>query len=493
MTYTIHTGNIRDITPDLEPVDAVLCDPPYGLGDTVAGDEMQAMLASWLDGQGHDMRGGGFMGRGWDASVIDPPVWEAIRNVCKPGAFLASFGGTRTFDLQSLAQRLAGWEMRDSLQYIYGSGFPKSHDVSKAIDKAKGAGRKRVDSDSGGRMGGNNYESNDYGGSWHGPLSDEPITPEAERFDGYGTALAPAHEPIGLWRKPTDQTFAECALDEGGGCLNIDGCRTGAEGGTRYISGGDRSAVDYGDGLNSTSDKKVEGLGRWPTNLLLVHDTRCTDACVASCPVRQMDEDSGERPSGGDISESAPTLDGFSGDVYGDQKDRQPWDSYGDTGGASRFFPSFRYMAKAARSEREAGLFDRDPDTVSDGRDAPNDTAYQRDQTERLNTHPCVKPIMLCKWLATLLLPPPRETPRRILVPFSGSGSECIGAMLAGWDEVIGIERNAEYADIARDRLAWWAKHGEEAVEAHKAEQARREHNAETGQTDLVDMVKEEQ
>jgi len=425
----------------------VLCDPPYGLGDAIEGGEMAAMLSAWLDGQGHDVGGGGFMGRDWDASVIDPPVWEAIKSVCKSGAVLASFGGTRTFDIQSLAQRLAGWEMRDSLHWVYGSGFPKSHDVSKAIDKAEGADREvvgdyRVSSDFD-RHDGSMMNVKNSGGSNKSTKVEEtaPATPDAKRFNGYGTALAPAHEPIGLWRKPTDQTFAACAVEEGCGCLNIDGCRTGTE----RPDGQTQSDYNWSEYDNENVGKVYgSGAGRWPANFLLVHDARCDAQCVDGCPVKVMDGQSGRSSS----SRGELPMKATNGLDYGEyDTSKTKIQGYNDSGGASRFFPRFRYIAKAAKSEREAGLFEGDG---------------------RLNTHPCVKPIMLCKWLATLLLPPERETPRRLLVPFSGSGSEMIGALLAGWDHVIGIEREPDYADIARDRLEWWSTHGDDAVEAHK-------------------------
>jgi len=366
------------------------------------------------------------------------------------------------------------------------SGFPKSHDISKAIDRAEGAERERVECNGGGRMGGGDYESTDYSDGWHGPTSNNPITQDAERFDGYGTALAPAHEPIGLWRAPCDKTYAECAVEDGSGCLNIDGARVPTE---DSLDGG-----TYSDGASQEVDAQVPGNGikrdfeqpdgRWPSNIVLTHHPDCGETCREGCPVREMDRQSGVSKSSVRVSED----NGKQGATYGLDREGVTPRGHNDSGGASRFFPRFRYNAKASRAEREAGLY-REPECVDDGRDEPIDNAYQRGKTERRNTHPCVKPVELVRWIAALLLPPERETPRRILVPFAGSGSEMIACMLAGWDEVVGIEKSAEYASLARERLEWWQEHGEDAVEVDKAHRKRREQESETGQASLTDFL----
>lgn len=309
--YAVFTGDVDEALATLF-FDAILCDPPYGLS---------------------------FMGKAWDHGVPGPETWASLLRVVKPGGHLMAFGGTRTFHRLAVAIEDAGWEIRDTLCWLYGSGFPKS----KNLDGA---------------------------------------------FDGYGTALKPAWEPIILAMRPIDGTYAHNALTHGVAGLNIDGGRITADSRPLRISHGQdtEGKNTYGsNGPGGGSHAAGETtLGRWPANVAL-------------------DE------------EAAGMLDAQSGITKS---------------GASRFF----YCAKASRSEREAGA----------GAGA--------------NHHPTVKPLALARWLATLLLPPKRETPRRLLVPFSGSGSEMIGCLQAGWDEVVGIEMDPDYVAIARDRLAHWTR-----------------------------------
>lgn len=471
--WNVICGDVLDECTDMDDFDAVLCDPPYGLGDAVTGEETVDVLRAWLENRGYDAGGTGFMDEGWDSSVIDPPEWRAIRSAAKEGALMASFGGTRTFDLQSVAQRIAGWEMRDevlALAWVHAQGAPKgSNNLGRDIDRKIGGGRKKfVEGHGGGdqlietespafgecRICGCSTMTPDGLKCGH-PVDDGPATDEGARWDGYGTTLSPAHEPIGLWRNPTTDTFTECAISRQCGAMNVDGCRT--------PSGHDEQSGERQKGVRKT--------GRWPTNLVLCHHPECGDDCHEACHVKRLDEQSGRRPS-------ANTSNGEYVDRDSDHETDGMFEglgegpSYGDDGGASRFYPRFRYAKKARIAEREAGLFE-----TLDGRD---------------NDHPTVKPVSLCRWLATLLLPPPRESgTRRLLVPFSGSGSEMIGAMLAGWDEVVGVEMNADYCEIARNRLRWWGEHGEGAVEMHRTERDRRAENDEAGQVDLVDDMME--
>jgi DNA modification methylase len=178
--------------------------------------------------------------------------------------------------------------------------------------------------------------------------------------------------------------------------------------------------------------------GRYPANVILDEEAG-----------RQLDAQSGERKAGGNLNGNEPSQRNR---IYNEDKTRHEWESYADSGGASRFF----YTAKAAAWEREAGLEAFDQTTVNDGRETPIDNAYQRGETVRRNPHPTVKPITLIEYLAKLMLPPEAHRPRRILIPFAGVGSEMIGAHFAGWDEVVGIEREDEYIPVAEARLKWW-------------------------------------
>ena len=286
--------------------DASFADPPYGLS---------------------------FMGAEWDHGVPSVEVWKELYRVLKPGAFILMFGGTRTYHRQACGIEDAGFELRDTLMWLYGSGFPKSRNFG----------------------------------------NDEKVQP----WQGHGMALKPAYEPCTLAMKPNDGTFANNALVHGVAGLNIEACRIGE---------------------------------RWPANLILQEETI-----------------------------------------------KEEW---------ARYF----YASKVSKTEREAGLkrFSKRQHGQSGGaqqaiKEGKN---YHEGQQIGLNTvkevannHPCLKPIDLCRYLALLLLPPAQEgKTRKLLVPFSGSGSEMIGALLAGWDHVTGIEIDARYAKIAKARIQHWTE-----------------------------------
>lgn len=401
MSARILRGSVEDVLPSLETesFDAVLSDPPYGLG---------------------------FMGKSWDHGVPGAPVWAEVARALRPGGHILAFGGTRTFHRLTCAIEDAGFEIRDCLCWLYGSGFPKSLDVSAAIDKAAGVEREVVGEKPGhpcGGMGLNAY------GHWDkqatNPLT-APATFTAKRFSGYGTALKPAWEPCILAMKPTSGTFAENALAHGVAGIAVDASRIEGCAPYAYPNGpkGDNSPTGWS---KPRRDDPVEShpLGRWPANVLL-------DAEAAE----QLDAQSGFSRSP-DVGQNASITP----------------NGHGDSGGAARFF----YTAKADRAERDEGLHHLEEQRGgSEKFDAGKRDGVGAERMPMVrNTHPTVKPIDLCGYLARMLLPPPRAdgAPRRILVPFSGSGSEMIGCLNAGWDEVVGIEREAEYAEIARARI----------------------------------------
>lgn len=390
----ILTGDVLDVLPTLntDSFDAMLTDPPYGLE---------------------------FMGRDWDKVVPGSDVWRECLRVLKPGALALVFGGTRTFHRLAVALEDAGFELRDTLMWVYGSGFPKSHNISQAIDKAAGAEREIIGPNphsSPGRTpgvmhiaGGNHrpeLEARMRAAGYDKPPVTAPATPEAQRWQGYGTALKPAWEPVLLVRKPSPLTFAETALTHGCGALNIDGCRipTGD-----HLRGGTMGGI-FGNG-KPASKPEAGSIGRWPANL--IHDG--SEEVVAKFPTSST---TGQR-------KNTRTAQAEVGATTFRRSSNAP--EYTDSGSAARFF----YAAKASKAERSAGLAER-------------------------NGHPTVKPLALAEYLAKLLLPPERDTRRRILVPFAGSGSEMIGALRAGWDEVVGIEREDEYVSIAKQRVAYW-------------------------------------
>lgn len=432
---------------------AVLADPPYGLA---------------------------FMGQRWDTMTpVQYQAWVTewatlLLDFVYPGAVLAMFGGTRTYHRLAAGLEDAGWDVFDSMVWLYGSGFPKSHDVSKAIDREAGAERVRIRGVRSGVVRGTYAQD-----AWSlehkdSVLDSTPLTPDAARWHGFGTALKPAFEPIVLARAPRGaHTYAALARTYGSGALAIDAGRV--EAGEDYANAGwgerrGASSMPHMGGHQSRPfvlERIEQGAavktsvpspaGRWPANVLL------DDHAAAA-----LDAQSGVREGGRFVQVQRERNKGWVNPSPGPGV--IAIDNYGDSGGASRFF----YTAKAAAWEREAGLSEGRMQQLRTNYDKSARDAHGNDSGHpRRNAHPTVKPIQLTEYLARLLLPPELDTPRRLLVPFSGSGSEMIGAALAGWDVATGVEREAEYVEIARARLAWWAQFGS-YEDAHKAYQAAR-------------------
>jgi DNA modification methylase len=447
--WTLHEGDCLEVLRSLpaDSIDALVCDPPYGLG---AAPDLMEVLPRWLAGERYEPTGRGFMGKAWDAFVPGPEVWREVLRVLKPGAHAAVFAGTRTFDLMGVALRLAGFELRDSAAlagWVYGSGFPKSLDVSKAIDAAAGAEREVVGLHP--RPGSTNARRA-MGDGWQAaPVLTAPATEAARQWQGWGTALKPAWEPILLVRKPLGSTVAECVQRWGTGAINVDGCRVG----TREHEPQHRPASPSGNGNGGICYGARDGQaatytsGRWPPNLLL---SCCgSEPHLDGCPVRELDAQSGERVSG---SRAAGVRKGLG--YHGAEGDGGPAIE-GSAGGASRFFPVFRYQPKASRSEREQGCEALPRSLARNNVTTHNGTGDFRSIDKKplprvSNTHPTVKPRALMAWLCRLITPPGGT----VLDPFAGSGSTGVAALLEGF-RFIGCEREPEYAQIARARLAW--------------------------------------
>lgn len=363
---------------------------------------------------------------------------EAYR-VMKPGAHLVAFGGTRMFHRLACALEDAGFEIRDSmghlhlLGWVYGAGFPKSLDVSKALDSSAGVEREPD------QYTGANYKNKVYGNGMGGGVTTgkgRPVTEDALRYEGFGTALKPAWEPIILARKPLVGTVSENIRRFGTGALNIDAARIGDEVETwpesRRNGAGDGRTCARGSGDAATSGTGEMPPGRWPANVLLSHSEACqiisTDPelieCAPDCPVRMLNEQSGEAGNGsGERRVARPGMQPFRPDRGWNshsmtREGQSAPEDYGDRGGASRFF----YCAKADRSERDAGV-------------------------ER-NQHPTVKPLELMRWLVRLITPPGGV----VLDPFCGSGTTAVACKTLAV-ECVGIEREAEYAELARSRV----------------------------------------
>ena len=418
----VHHGDCLAVLRTLpdESVDAVVTDPPYGLSNT-GPDNVADTITRWATGErDHIPTGRGFMGQAWDGFVPPPSVWDECLRVLKPGGHMAVFAGSRTQDLMGLSIRLAGFEIRDGIGWIYGSGMPKSHDVSKAIDKRAGAEREVVGSQ---RLGGNAAQSTKEKGGTYATNTDSvgvaaidvpitaPATPEAERWAGWGTALKPAIEPIILARKPLTGTVAANVLEWGTGALNIDASRVAA---SETLVRPDIERTDnavFGRGLGAGT--QTEPSGRWPANVLL-------DPEAAAA----MDEQSGvlspgNRPRVRNADTNRTTYGSFEGQDGLEQKGM-------GSGGASRFFPVFKYQAKAPKRERPV---------------------IEREDGTKIQ-HPTVKPLALMEWLVTLVTPPGGV----VLDPFAGSGTTLQAARDKGFRS-IGIEADADHVALIRERL----------------------------------------
>jgi site-specific DNA-methyltransferase (adenine-specific) len=378
MKYAIHTGSNLDVLPTLpdSSIDAIVTDPPYELG---------------------------FMGKSWDSTGIayNVALWRECLRVLKPGGHILAFSGSRTYHRMTVAIEDAGFEIRDQMLWVYGSGFPKSHNISKAIDKAAGQERETVGFKSAGIGTGKSY----------GKIVGErekvktnlvavtaPASEAAKQWGGWGTALKPAHEPICLARKPIEGTVADNVLKWGVGGLNIEGCRVG------------------------------EGTGRFPANLM--HD--------GSQEVLDLFPQS--KSTGG------VGCGKLGSKVYGNfnnQTIAANAGGLGDEGSAARFF----YCPKTGKKDRDEGCGDlEDKEWKTDGACIPE--RGDRPFNPSKNNHPTVKPTELMRYLCRLITPPGGT----VLDPFNGSGSTGKAAVLEGFNYV-GIELSPEYVQIAKARI----------------------------------------
>jgi site-specific DNA-methyltransferase (adenine-specific) len=375
----IFCGDCREIVPALGPVDAVVTDPPYGLR---------------------------FMGKAWDYDVPGVDLWRVIFAALKPGGHCLAFAGTRTQHRMAVNIEDAGFEIRDMIIWCHGQGFPKNLDVSKAIDKAAGAEREVVGRavSQGGRTGSTSSVGQHLIDA--GKVFDitAPATDAAKQWQGWGTALKPAMEPITVARKPLDGTVAENVLNHGTGAINIDGCRVGGAvetwPATRSYGGGTEYAFTHtAAGVVNAQPTGNPPPGRWPANL--IHDG--SDKVVGLFPVTTS-------TAGNKSNRHCDTWEGGAFRPIGGLQ------GHSDSGSAARFF----YCAKAARSER--------------GGD---------------NHHPTVKPLALMKYLIRLVLPPGGV----LLDPFAGSGTTGLAAIAEGRKAIL-IEREERYCEIGAKRMA---------------------------------------
>jgi DNA modification methylase len=657
VTWSILAGDCVERMRELDDgsIDAIVCDPPYGIGfmgrewDVFAPATVAAAAARrerkgtertserWNHKLGKAQGGGANVQ--YDESLTGNQRFQAwmtnwaieCLRILKPGGHLLAFGGTRTYHRLASGVEDAGFEIRDSLIWLYGSGFPKSLGVSKAIDKMAGAEGNWRREDHPGRAGARERDGSIIGQTNHGTEANpeglrhvyEAESPEAQRWQGWGTALKPGHEPIVVARKPLVGTVATNVLEHGTGALNVDGCSIAFDSDAdEHESKNKNRHADFGSGARENkvygADNRAPGEhgnydrpGRWPANVVLSPEAAA-----------ELDRQSGELKSGkGQVAkgyDDSPVYGG--GDANYQSSDR----GFGDAGGASRFFPTFqvderssddrssdsgsgtgsgaagdldkdaitrfRYVAKASRAERNAGLDQlnegSDDDTgrsaVRDGdgrevddragergvgrrdtsaavKNAPNvvrrcgacgrshpnshrgvcvrcgaddvatapalmDGSGRQGVAAGLtrNSHPTVKPIDLMRWLVRLVTPPelrcatcngaggrtiggpdefgnydgeecptcggPGTAPGTILDPFAGSGTTGIAAALEGFN-FIGIEREHEYVEIAKARIAFWEQFPGADVDAVLASDARARAVEATGQGSLLEAA----
>lgn len=466
MNYQLHNGNCLDVLKTLEAnsVDAIVTDPPYEIA---------------------------VLGKNWDATGIayNVEMWAECLRVLKVGGHLLAFGAARTYHRMACAIEDAGFEIRDSIHWTYGSGFPKSLDISKAIDKqrhdrndvlkvtkwvretrdAKGLKNSDIDGAFGfagmaghwttdktqptvptleqvpkllevlgvdldelpaeikqllwelnGRKGqlGENWLKREITGvhetapavqNWKANYGneanlqakekrDKPASGNAQKWQGWGTALKPAHEPIVVARKPIPTTTTTNVLQYGTGALNIDGCRV-------------------------PSENNAEG--RWPSNFVLSHSTQCGEHCAQDCPVAEINRQAASKSE--NVARFFPILE---------------WDETA---------PPFQYVAKPKSKERNAGLEHIEPrfaPTMGAGIGAKEHTPETA--TPKNNFHPTVKPLALMRWLVRLVTPPDGT----VLDPFAGSGTTMAAALLEE-KNTIGIELTADYLPIIEGRCEW--------------------------------------
>jgi DNA modification methylase len=422
----LHGNNIELLKtlPD-NSVDSVVTDPPYGLS---------------------------FMNKKWDYDVPSVELWKEVYRVLKHGGHILSFGGTRTYHRMVVNMEDAGFEIRDQIMWLYGSGFPKSLNIGKAIDKLQGNEREDLGKSLVTRL---NIPKNDiYEAGIRG--KECRITKGNSEWEGWGTALKPANEPICLARKPlSEKSIAENVLKWGTGGINIDGCRINfqndedrkestaknqhADFGTKPMTNNNV----YGD-YSMIQPKNYDPQGRFPANV--IHDG--SDEVLKGFP---------ETHKAGNKKDMNKNLD-YNATSYKFSNAKNPA-IIGDNGGsASRFF----YCAKASKSDREDGLFgfDKKSSKKFDGGNFYSGTNIANDRTS-FNFHPTVKPTELMRYLCRLITPPNGI----VLDPFMGSGSTGKGAILEGFD-FIGMELDAEYVEIAKARI-------EKAQKEHEQNQAQ--------------------
>jgi len=445
-------------------VDSVVTDPPYHLVSInkrfSSPNARNTPAMETKEGSVWSRKAKGFMGKDWDGVdengigiACNVELWRQVFRVMKPGAHLLSFGGTRTYHRMACAIEDAGFEIRDQLQWLYGSGFPKSHNIGKAVDKKLGNEREKVADGKSGKPESHNIMNMAFEeGSKSIMGGDYDITKGSSKFEGWGSALKPANEPICLARKPlSEKTIVENVLKWGTGGLNIDASRIGTDkmgGGTmpdlrdvgkmsKENCGIDK--LSFGQNIRPALRKDYQTtIGRFPANVLLDEEAG-----------RLLDNQSGisksnKRINGQDYSKVSSNIN-----IGGGNKNNE----YSDKGGASRFF----YCAKSGKKERNLGCEHLEEKkggcmeaNVSDKMQLSGASLKGEHKSIQStnNNHPTVKPVKLMSYLIKLVTP----VNGIVLDPFMGSGTTGIACKQNGFG-FVGIEKEKEYLEIAKARI----------------------------------------
>ncbi|MEG5932453.1 site-specific DNA-methyltransferase [Enterobacter hormaechei] len=408
--------NMLRSLPD-ESVDSIVTDPPYGIS---------------------------FMGKKWDYDVPSEEIWAECLRVLKPGGHLLSFSSARTYHRLAVRIEDAGFEIRDQAMWLYGSGFPKSQDIGKAIDKAAGAQREVTGSrvKSGDIKGGALHSGAEKAGAGHKTevVYTAPATDAAKEWDGWGSALKPAHEPIVMARKPFKGTLALNVLNNRTGALNINACRVPfagdadeqeTKGKNAHATLGTTSARTVNTMNANTAERKdYDAPGRWPANV--IHDG---SECVVS--LFPTSSTTGKRKQSDRVQQDAGATPFTRG---------KGAPEYTDAGSAARFF----YCAKPSPAERHRGCVNPGPQFKHGA------TLRQVENTATEgNNHPTVKPIALMRHLVTLVTPPGGI----VVDPFMGSGTTGIAATQGGFI-FYGAEMDDGHFNIAHARIRYEVEHG---------------------------------
>lgn len=447
--YKIINGDSMKVLDTLEEnsIDSVVTDPPYGLTTITKrfGKENSAPAQFGKDGSFARLSKG-FMGKEWDGSGIEYNVefWSKVWRVLKPGGYLLAFGGSRTFHRIACAIEDAGFEIRDTIMWLYGSGFPKSMNIGLTIDKKNGVESEIVGTKDTPNLQDIGHKQKELG---NGHIQSFGQIENAERlqyeikkakneWNGWGTALKPAFEPIIVARKPVEDSVVNNVIKYGVGGINIDECRVGNE--HFEIKDGNYDDNENQSCFGNVKRTPKEYDGRFPANVILTYDDTDFNEVCGGMP--------NTKSKGSEANYEFGSQDNAS-HLYTNIKSGHHFE---DEGSAARYF----YCAKASKKDRDSGLDMLEEKVVNDGRKTDIDNAFQRGLTSRKNIHPTVKPVELMQYLIRLVSPKGAT----ILDPFNGSGSTGKAVAFENREresefKYIGIELDPEYCEISKGRI----------------------------------------